>query len=369
MKRGHSYLNIAILALALSACSTPVDPNSCTTDNDCKAPGTRCNIELKQCICSTDEACDESEYCNRAGVCQEKPGCTRNIDCASVEDSYCDLLSGQCILGTNGEDDSGCGLDTHCKPGWTCQDKVCKPACYDEADCELGRICHNGMCLADTSLCADDSFCGYAERCTQDQCKRDRRGPFCRGCSMRSGSNPEPCDDSRNFCLTNAKESGGFSQNCGVDCSLGQECPNGFQCNFVLVLTQDPCRQKMEPNDPSPNAQCQCDPRRIGGPCSNNSQCNGGTCVFGTCCTGTIQSDRFCAMGEDTIQGFCTCASDLDCPRDSCDPSRGACTITGTPCTVGGDECGAIPCIEGRCQLGQNCTPVEGVNCSDVLNQ
>jgi hypothetical protein len=359
MRRTSSPLFALLFAGFAITCTTKNEPNSCNNDGECNAPGTRCNLEIRQCICLTDEACAETEFCNLAGVCQEKPGCTRNLDCASVEGSYCDLASGRCIPGPVFEVGSECGLGTHCPPGTICEGHVCEPACYDDGDCLLGRICHNGMCLEDASLCNDDSFCGYAERCTQQQCKRDRRGPFCRGCSPRTAQNPEPCDDSKNFCLVNRSETGGFSHYCGVDCSLGQNCPNGFECQFIAVLTEDVCTN---------HAQCQCDPRRIQGSCSSNSDCNGGTCVFGVCCTGTIRDDRQCVSGEGQVSGFCTCSSDLDCPRDSCDPTRGACAISGTPCSPGGNECGAIPCVGGSCQIGQNCSPLEGLSCSDILN-
>lgn len=357
--QGFSKLSFFLLACLLIAnCKTTVDQSNCDSDSDCPAAGTRCDLEFNRCVCTGDEACAETEFCNLAGVCQEKPGCTRNLDCASVSGSYCDLLTGTCLSGPALETGSNCGLGTHCPPGTVCQGQVCEPACYDDGDCLLGRICFNGMCLEDAGLCTDDSYCGYAERCVNQQCKRDRRGPFCRGCSPRSAQNPEPCDDPRNLCLINNSETGGFSRFCGVDCSLGQNCPNGFECSFIVVLTEDVCNRQTE---------CQCDPRRIQGPCNTNADCPNGTCVGGSCCTGEIRDDRQCVKGEGQVSGFCTCSTDLDCPRDSCDPTRGACAISGIPCSPGGNECGAIPCVNGGCQIGQNCTPLAGLSCTDIL--
>ena len=358
MMKASRILTLLAFALTTVACSKSESSNTCQTDADCAAPGTRCDIAQEQCVCLTDEACSDGEFCNAAGSCQTRPGCNSNLDCISVSGSFCDLVSGACISGSTKNESSACGLATHCPFGTACRDDVCEPLCFDDGDCLLGRICFNGMCLEDAGLCNEDAFCGYGERCVNQQCRRDRRGPFCRGCTQRTAQNPEPCDDPRNLCLNNNAETGGFSQFCGVDCSLGQDCPNGFECNYVVVLTDDEC---------SSQSQCQCDPRRIQGPCTTNADCNSGQCIGGVCCTGEIRDDRQCVKGEGQINGFCTCSTDLDCPRDSCDPTRGACTITGTPCTIGGDECGAIPCVNGGCQIGQNCTPVAGLSCSEVL--
>ena len=77
-----------LLGLAsLSACKGARAANSCEVNFDCAVPGTRCNLETKQCVCSTDEACKEGDFCNSAGVCQTRAGCTQNSDCGAG--TYC----------------------------------------------------------------------------------------------------------------------------------------------------------------------------------------------------------------------------------------------------------------------------------------
>ena len=411
-------LRLLAMATLLSACSSDKSTdNTCVEDLDCVAPGTRCDIEAQQCVCGTDEACADGEFCNLAGSCQKKSGCSRNSECLG-DNEFCDLKSGRCLEGPKEQLDSACGLVSHCPLRTICDGSQCIVGCHDDGDCPLGEVCYDDgtgrACATGTGLCSEDAFCDYGEQCQGNECKKDRRGPYCRGCSRRTALNPEPCDDARNFCLINSAETGGFRQFCGVDCSLGQECPNGYDCNFVVILTDDVC---------TTNAQCQCDRDKIsfatrtctvsdpcvpvnsdGSPaadatfcvntghldcnpggegdasclvprgdtagfctCDDDSDCaDGGTCVGGQCCGGDINLERQCRVGEARVTGFCSCATDADCPRDSCDPSRGACAITGNPCVPGNGDCGPIPCVNGGCRIGQNCAPIQGLACSEV---
>lgn len=411
---------LVALASALGAgCSKSGSAdNACETDLDCTAPGTRCEATRRVCVCANDEACLEDEFCNGAGACQRRSGCTDNADCASQPNTYCDLSTGRCLSGPALQLSGACGLASHCPYGTICvaggTGPSCEVGCFDDGDCVLGEVCVGGICASGEGLCSGDDFCGYKERCTNNECRPDRRGPYCRGCSQRTAANPEPCDDPKNFCLINSAERGGFRQFCGVDCSLGQPCPNGYDCNGVVILTDQPCTTL---------AQCQCDPRRVrfatrtctitescvprngdgtpapdadfcvlarhpdcndagGGDaaclvprgqtggfctCGVDADCaDGARCIGGQCCGGEVDESRTCAVGESRVSGFCTCATDDDCPRDSCDPSRGACAISGNPCTPGGGECGPIPCVNGGCLIGQNCAPIQGLACSDV---
>lgn len=405
---------ILTICLALTAaCSKDNQANTCKSDLECIAPGTRCDEPIGRCVCATNEACAEDEFCNNAGVCQVRAGCTQNDDCTD-DNTYCDLGTGKCLLGPAAQLSSQCGLASHCPYRSICIAGTCQAGCFDDGDCPLGEICFEGVCTFADGICSDDDFCGYGEMCVATECKKDRRGPYCRGCSFRTALNPEPCDDPRNFCLINSAEAGGFRQFCGVDCSVGQACPNGYGCNFVVILTDDlcvthaqcqcesanitfatrtctvteTCRPSNRDGSPDPDAPfcvrdryADCNPPEGGEAaclvprgdtvgfctCDTNDDCpNGGTCVGGQCCTGDIDDERQCRVGEARVSGFCTCSTDDDCPRDSCDTSRGACAITGNPCTQGGGECGPIPCVNGGCQIGQNCAPIQGLACSEV---
>ena len=402
-----------LLALGLWSCSgTTPSTGLCESDVQCPLAGTRCDVEAGRCVCALDEACDPGFFCNNSGVCQVQSGCSSNAECRQ-DDTYCDLSTGQCLQGPSLVQGANCGLASHCPFGTVCEAGSCVAGCFDDGDCPLGVACIDGTCME--GLCSTDDFCEYAEECKGGQCKQDFRGPYCRGCTQRTGANPEPCDAPRNFCLVNNRELGGFTNFCGVDCSLGQECPNGFRCGGVLILTQDSCFNSAQcqcnPNQlrfasatctvpvacdprlpngqPDPNAtscsvpgQADCNGGQEGGPntcvvprgltegnctCSVDSECaDDAVCTSGLCCGGTVRADRECVGGEGTVSGFCTCSTDDDCPRDNCDGSRGACAITDRPCTPGNNDCGAIPCVDGACLIGQNCAPEQGLTCSEV---
>jgi hypothetical protein len=391
---------------------------ACASNLDCTAPGTRCETSSGRCVCATDEACLEGFFCNNVGVCQAVAGCLNNADCERMPNSYCDLASGQCLAGPALMLSSPCGAASHCPFATTCVDGTCVPNCFDDGDCPLGQICYQDQCVTGNNICSNDDFCGYGELCKgglPGTCTDDFRGPYCRGCSQRQvPQNPEPCDHPRNFCLINSLESNGFRNFCGVDCSLGQECPNGYNCNNVVILTDDicytnaqcrcegtitnavatctvaaACDPRLPDGSPDPNAalcripgEAGCNGGTAGGPaacyvprgqrngtceCATTADCAGGTvCVDGFCCGGDVRDDRQCAGGENRVSGFCTCATDEDCPRDVCDGSRRACAISGMPCEPGQNDCGAIPCVNGGCLIGANCAPLAGLSCTIV---
>lgn len=407
-----SVFAVAVMA-ALSACSSS-ETSRCESDADCLLAGTRCDLTLQQCVCSTDDACAAGQFCNRAGVCQERAACSSNADCP--DGAFCDLVSGGCIVGEPLTLENRCGLSTHCGLGSVCIDGQCAPGCFDTGDCPVGEICDQGQCLGGFGICDVNGDCALGESCDrfEQQCVADRRGPYCRLCTRRDLANPEPCGDPLNFCLVNNREFGGLTNFCGVDCSLGQPCPNGYGCANVIILTDDQCTS---------TAQCQCngslsfaratcglatrcDPRLPDGrpdpaqpPCvvENAPACNGGApaglarcfvpagqtegscecatnadcadgamCAAGLCCGGTVRADVECVGGEGAVTGFCTCSTDNDCPNNSCDSSRGVCALTGLPCVPGNGDCKPIPCVNNGCIIGQNCAPSQGRACSDV---
>ena len=404
---------LALLAglFALSACNSNGD-GTCSSDGDCP-PGARCDTAQSLCVCVTDEACDDGFFCNNAGVCQIETGCSSNADCE--EGLFCDLDSGRCLQGQALELQAACGLPSHCPAGSICIEGSCQPGCITSGDCELGVVCVDGQCDDTPGRCADTSFCEFGSLCVDGFCEDDFRGPYCRLCTPRTQQNPNPCSDPRNFCLVNNQELGGFTNFCGVDCSLPQQaCPNGYVCSDVLirppgdacvtdaqcqcrpgnVLPREntcqlasPCQVLGPDGQPDPDAQVcvvegepECNNGVEGGEalcivpvgdtqgeclCATDEQCpDGATCVGGDCCSGEIRSGRQCAVGEGRLEGFCTCERDRDCPADVC--IGGTCQITGLTCTPGGNDCPPIPCVDGLCFIGQNCAPEAGLSCSIV---
>jgi len=404
----------AVSGLGAIACDDSGD-GTCASDSDCP-PGARCDVERAVCVCQTDEACDDGEFCNGAGVCQLERGCTANVDCQDSQ--FCDLDSGRCLDGRALEISGLCGLPSHCPSGSICRSGVCQPGCITSGDCELGEVCIDGQCDDSPGRCADDSFCEFGASCVDGFCEEDFRGPYCRFCTPSTQQNPNPCDDPRNFCLVNNQELGGFTNFCGVDCSLDQSCPNGYECNDVLIrppgdacVTDAQCQCEDEnilsprptcqiasecevlddDGQPDPDAQVcvvegepECNGGVAGGPalcvvrvgetdgeclCATDEQCpEGSACVGGDCCTGELRSGRQCLVGEGRLEGFCTCERDRDCPADNCNASTGACSIQGLSCTPEANDCPPIPCVDGLCFIGQNCAPEAGLACSVIGN-
>lgn len=418
---GKRRVWLLALAVVATSCSSDQADNTCDSDSDCEAPGTRCNVEARQCVCITDEACgDPALFCNAAGACQRRAGCRVNSDCPA--DTFCDVGSGACLAAAGeAQLGSSCGLSSHCPFGSICQGGVCTAGCYSDGDCPLGQICFEQRCVSGgpgEQVCSTSDFCEYGAICGPDNlCRDDRRGPYCRGCSRRSATNPRPCDDPRNLCIINSVELGGLTNVCGVDCSLGQPCPGGYDCRRIIVLTSDecgrtadcrceanrispgitacsvarPCEPSLPSGEPNPLAAAcfvegvaACNGGTPGGPipcrvprgqtegnclCGDDSDCaGGGTCVDGFCCTGQVRNDEAlrCVFGETSVRGFCTCVTDDDCDRDVCDATSRTCLITGLPCTPGANDCAPIACVDGGCQVGQNCVPEQGLTCSIV---
>jgi hypothetical protein len=395
----RALLLIAAVA-TVAACKDQPNPLACESDSECGIPGTRCNTETKLCVCVTDEACEDGFFCNTSGVCQERSGCSVNAEC-TTSGTYCDISTGQCLVGPPTGLEDACGLASHCPYGTICTAGQCVAGCFDDGDCPLGQICLDGQCATGTDVCSNDLFCDYGERCQNLSCIEDHRGPYCRGCTPATIQNPTPCDHPRNFCLVNSFEDTGHFEICGVDCSLGQPCPNGYRCLNVLILTQQPCGATAEcqcSQTPTYAGVCRtslpCQPGAgrdfcryddhpdcgVGGSCfvatgTTTGSCtcvtdddcdDGATCVSQLCCPrgSTVRTDRECRVGENRVSGYCSCATDDDCPRDSCDGASSTCALTGLPCTPGGNDCGPLSCIDGACLIGQNCGPDEGLSCS-----
>jgi hypothetical protein len=276
--------------------------------------------------------------------------CTSDLECPGGK--VCDTPEMKCVPGCHFNSDCSTGDPCVCSDGLECQ---C-PLSDGGNACEVGT-CRTDTCAHDTSLCPDGDDC-VATADGGSICERDpRAGVLCQPCALGAGAgsgSPRcavPGAQAADFCLVEG--SGTF---CGVDC-LNQSCPSGYACNDVTVLTQRFC---------SSDAQCvqskiACVPDGGGNDCPSDSQCidSGG----GGFCGG------HCLLNEDTSNGYCTCVSDSDCPKDSC--TGGYCQMSLQPCLVGpsGDAfCTSfVTCVDVQgtraCLLGRNCTPKQGLAC------
>lgn len=363
----------------------------CQSDQQCRDEhdgnqSWACDADTGECVCTADDACTgEREYCEPLpggdGACHPQRTCEWNPDCPV----------GFCDTGVRFCRQSGCERDLQCPFGQVCDGitRVCIDGCRSQGDCTRGEtclcagegdtrvpcgcdgeseeeraLCFVGACVAGT--CSEDESCGLGERCLPPEdpaglaaCERDRRGPYCQNCINQPGQNS--CgSDGPNFCLIDTTDAAGRASFCGVDCSGGEACPNGFACNDVLILTQSTCQ-----------GDGQCVP--TGSECRDDAGCPAGArCAIapgqevGRC-------GGRCAVGEGDLSGFCTCVTDSDCPQQSCG-ADGRCSISRERCVPGQDDTcrGAdrIVCVNdgnvGYCMVGRNCAPVDGIACSDV---
>lgn len=315
------------LLLFLAACGeTRQFAGECKVSEDCPV-GAACRIRSGDttglCVCRSDEACEPGEVCNSQGICQKRAGCRSNAECEAAK--FCDLASGACIERT------GCGYDVHCVAGTVCDPALgrCVDGCYSNGDCPLYSVCDKaasadfsvkGVCIQ--GRCGDKSFCGYGERCVNGSCQRDPNPSHCATCSGN-----QPCPARSDFCLINSAYDPGRPENggpnfCGAECQNETDCPNGYQCGGVVLLTQDQC--------------------------TDNTQCGGG--------------GRQCVLGEGDLRGFCTCVSDADCAFDSIPAlCAGSCGGLGLrPCLQDTD------CLASRCEFTRRiCTNPAGQSCTD----
>ncbi len=394
MRRAVPLLAVVVAGLAAFA-GCPDEPNIvalCQDDQRCiddhgGNPNWACDPLSGECVCTADEACTgEREYCEPLpggdGRCHPQRTCVWNPDCPG---GFCDTTSRFCRQ-------TGCEKDLQCSFGQVCDaiTRNCVDGCRSHGDCESGQTClclddegaevpcvcdgvddedrsacEIGVCAAGT--CADKTFCKYGDLCAPGDeegeraaCVRDDRGPYCLNCINQPGSTA--CgSDGPNFCLIDTSDPAGRASFCGVDCSeRDQECPNGFSCHDVLILTQNTCR-----------GDAQCVP--TGEQCRGDEECPAGSrCAkaegqeFGRC-------GGRCAVGEGDQSGFCTCVTDSDCPQQACG-ADGRCSISRKRCVPGQDDTcrGAdrIVCVNngelGYCMIGRNCAPDEGITCADV---
>ncbi len=375
-----------LLALvALCACTDRTTRAGCQEDADCGDPAAfRCDLETAECRCRTNAACKEGEFCNAQGYCQVHVLCYETRDCPTG--FFCDVATSTCLA------EGRCTSDLHCKAGELCDlaTLTCKAGCRVHGDCRLREVClcpggagtaealcgcegkteaerakcPVGRCSAEA--CVGDNYCGWGEVCRVPeagglaQCRTDydqALRPYCSNCVYEPGQ--DSCGKGANFCLYSTYTGTTY---CGVDCSSGQACPNGYDCRDVIVVwtrtrctTQDEC---MTPDHRS-NLTCEKDED-----CPNHGLCGhepGNPFGF---CYGR------CTFHEGAKQSFCACVADKDCAQDTCQVESRTCSISKRTCDPSGSGCREIHCVDfgdkGGCLIGQNCKPVEGLTCADV---
>jgi len=389
---------LLVFALGVAGCKkSGID--LCTAAVQC-AEGFSCDPSTGACACNADSACGAAQFCNQAGFCQDRLLCSSSADCGTG--TFCDAPSGSCI--PNGT----CTIDVQCALGQVCNNFSCVPGCRQSGDCPLSQVCsacaegtpHNTCPIGNLCVsghCDTQATCAYGDICapTADApdggsvCQKDTRGPFCEACVGEPGT-PSLCDQNpANYCLIDPSLPLGQSYYCGVDCSQGQECPNGYYCHDVRIVTAQNCDPDAGLSACAPAASNpSCDPAKThapddGGPGLVNDDClavqtSDGPLIGAECDPNTHRCASQClGTGEVGVQAFCSCIQDSDCPQDVCESATHACSISGRPCLVGAvpDDCQStnkIFCVKsedarlgdvGYCRIGQNCAPSAGYTC------
>jgi hypothetical protein len=352
---------VAIAALApVSGCARRAAQNvGCTSDLDC-AENTACNEARGTCICIADAACNPDEFCNVQGACQPLLECTDNEDCATADNpaGICDVTTGGCLTRTASLQ---CVLDSQCAFGQFCDNNLCVPGCRDDGDCPLGQPCIDGTCDPTPGACSANGFCAYGQICdtTSNRCRdHAARDQLCGSCDPTSLFGGGDC--LANECLidpTVAPTPCTSDAQCGTGVCSEQQCLSDADCNggsctgalpefgFPGTCSNKACRGYFcGAND--------CD--EVTNPCPRGYQCYTLQIVSNNQCTpgsGTSEcgAPRSCSgQGENERVGFCSCASDSDCPAGS-----------GATCQNPGPT--------GACVIGKTCAPADGLLCEDLL--
>jgi hypothetical protein len=306
---------VAVLALALCACPTPVvtPPDDagtldlvgrrCNVDAECGP--LRCDSVRRQCICLSDESCKSSDpaaapkFCNNyTGLCvTEIAGCTKDADCKDTAGNpdptqYCDPSIRACrpvkafCEGCAGSYECGGAIDD-CITDVNLGSRFCGRGCVSSTECPRGSTCQNvdagsgNQCwpspnpATPTQAASCKNFTG----CTPDSlttCLTDG------GCD---DANTQKCDSTRGKCV-----------------AIDQRCPFGTVCDPRNRICVAECSKDEDCGDPKLRCNNKvCEPV---GECTTDAQC---------------ALNKVCTVGVGQTVGQCTpfCQTDLDCPIDN----------------------------------------------------
>jgi hypothetical protein len=274
----------------------------------------------------------------------------------------------------------GCARDTDCPLAQICLAGVCGVGCVRDGDCGPNAACIDGACVGD-GRCNDSATCPFGQACTMGRCQVPSGGASaCRSCF-------EPI-----ICLTDAECPGticerpdlgryGRCQSCGggicryestsdPGCSEDSQCGEGRYCYRSPCANDDYCSQNQW-------GSCGTFRSRDGKPAADGvaGTCTRGTCVQSSCTFACdSQSDReTCGRGYQctrfiSIPATRRCTTDGQCGADSrCRRVNESDTDQFCSCTRDADCPMNTKCQEGACVVSEECTPVLGLTCEDLL--
>ena len=377
-------VSLALLALAVAACSTDADVASPVTDATIVDTGTNTDLTVDLSVsdpvasdtsvdeepvvyCTSNEQCEDSldcttEECSDAGICERavtEDTCLINNSCRTpgeisphnpclacdpetaslewsprTEGAGCDD-SDACTLSTTCVEGACVGIDLECEDANPCTDDLCDPTdgcvfepafedevCDDGSACTENDVCFMGACAGDTISCDDEN------ECTDDTCDPVE------GCL--NTNNADPCEDGDACTTGDACVDGECDPGGETNCNDGNICTIDV-CDTLAgcyhLATENPCciGQTSVCDDGNPCTTDLCD-----GDGGCDYEDNTATCDDGNACTnGDVCSEKVC--GGDDI----TCADTNQCTRDECNSSVG---------------CVFVPLSETECSDGFECT-------------
>ena len=354
----------AFLSLAISAC--PTDEASeviCVNDADCPT-GLVCDPSVAggACRCQSNDGCElafpqANMFCNQLGDCQPRPACIDNHDCADKPGTYCNSLSGTCILA------DACAASVHCPLGEICERATskCISGCNTSADCPLGMLClgvpgakscQPGEC----HRCEHSEQCDFGMRCELDSgtCQElpdnAMREQLCQACSYPLA----PCPRGLVCMLDDAVSDGTYCAPSG--CYTDNDCPSGYgPCQDIRFISQEWACQSDAPCYAMGMGPCVLSPERMIAfcACTRDEHCQ--TCHPTHGCTSM--------SGACGLDGRCTNRPEYDCATDA------DCEVRCKPYPAVYSELRGWPAGTGACTMGQGvCRKLKGRLCEDVLN-
>ena len=324
---------------ALSGANAFQDPAQCQ----------QCNRQFVNL--AGNNGCPGSYYCNDAALCAP---CDTALFCGP-SCSPCGAASPFC-LNLNGENQCvECRDDDDCRPGYQCEPETntCTE-CVVDADCERGEICQDQTCVtcASSDACAGNSCncCPNGQNGQPMQCVAVDEGgpPVCVECTTDADCPDGVCDALTGHCVE-ALAANQRTDCCGDDCVA---CPADYPFCLPGPLGTA-CAQCRWDTDCADGAFCmsgQCQP------CTEDKHC-------GTRCTSCGGDTPFCLDGQTADRSFCVgCTDDAQCNGGTCNPGTNECDpVCMLSCGPEAPYCQGDQCVEciadTQCPCGGTCDP------------
>lgn len=323
-------------------------------DNDCDGSideGLSCSSNSPAKPCITVGACSAN-----SGISQTCTGGVWTTCPVAAHEETCDNIDNDC----NGVVDDTLAYGEACTSGiGACEQPgyiVCAGDVQQEI-CEVNSSTRNGAEACSNNIdddCdgqTDESNCcllGSTIDPSTQACRRDLRPGLCKTCTSH-----DQCGDNFNWCINLGYKdmlcTGTGQGTCpspdytceDLGCDSNQDCPGGGTCEGGFPgLFSGTCTTKV------------CSFTSCGVDCRDNMPCPAGYTCYGIFLTNLDCRTNACPSND------CYNSGDETNPNYICRQSGESC--------VGDAPCAPLTCIEGRCQIGQNCLPSSDQSCTEL---